>query len=81
MKKKKLVTGEELKKEYPRCCLMDNPLNVKTYKKMLKNYKQDVLEKRLWLCEMLLQREDFLSIEVTVKSIDFYLSLYADGKL
>ena len=79
--KKKKITNEELRKKYPRCCLMANPLNVKMYCKLLGVYKPDVLEKRLWLCEMLLQREDFLSIEVTVKSIEFYIKLFANGEL
>ena len=60
---------------------MENPLNVKRYRKLVGVYKPDVLEKRLWLCEMLLQREDFLSIEVTVKSIEFYIKLFANGEL
>ena len=79
--KKKEITNEDLRKKYPRCCLMENPLNVKMYRKLLGVYKPDVLEKRLWLCEMLLQREDFLSIEVTVKSIEFYIKLFANGEL
>ena len=79
--KKKKITNEDLRKMYPRCCLMANPLNVKMYRKLLGVYKPDVLEKRLWLCEMLLQREDFLSIEVTVKSIEFYIKLFANGEL
>lgn len=79
--KKKKITNEDLRKNYPRCCLMENPLNVKMYRKLLGIYKPDVLEKRLWLCEMLLQREDFLSIEVTVKSIEFYIKLFANGEL
>lgn len=79
--KKKKITNEDLRKNYPRCCLMANPLNVKMYRKLLGIYKPDVLEKRLWLCEMLLQREDFLSIELTVKSIEFYIKLFANGEL
>lgn len=83
MKKKK--TEQELmdylKKEYPRCCLMENPLNIKTYNKLLQEYSPKVLHCRLRLVEMFLAHEDFLSIELTVKSIVFYLDLYANGKL
>lgn len=79
--KKGKVTEDYLKKNYPRCCLMENPLNVKMYHKLLETYKPNVLEHRLRLVEMFLAYEDFLSIELTVKSIVYYIGLYADGEI
>ena len=79
--KKKKITSDYLKKNFPRCCLLSNPLTVKTYNKMAGEYGEKVLMNRLRLVEMFLQYEDFFSIEITVKSIVFYIGLYADGEL
>ena len=77
------VTDEDLKKKYPRCCLMDYPLNVKTYRKLCEIYTPDLLEKRLNVTEAFLAFEncDFTNIEVTVQSIIHYIELYIDGYL
>ena len=61
--------------------MLSNPLTVKTYNKMAGEYGEKVLMNRLRLVEMFLQYEDFFSIEITVKSIVFYIGLYADGEL
>ena len=78
---KQEINQDYLRREFPRCCLMDNPLTIKMFNELLQTYEQDVLFCRLRAVEFLLSVTDFMSCELTVKSIDFYLKLYVDGEL